>query len=420
MRGPGEIRGGSASGREARREAIGREARREAIPDEVRRYEEKRWSTPDQRLVHRREARLLSDLLAAACEPGDRVLDLPCGYGRFTALLAEGAREVVAADLLPAMVRRARERLAEGRDGGPGAAAASLAGEPAVDAGRGDPMPRAVAFCAAEAGRLPFRDGAFDGAVMLRLLQHLGEAERRVASLREVARVASRWAVVSAYTEAPLHRLLRRLQGRPPKAVPRRRLAREVAAAGFRVVAWRRPLPGLHSQTLLLLAPRRDRGAGAAPGALPGEVPGALQGAVPGSVRHLFVYGTLRRAGGGPARRLLEEGATFVGAARVPGRLYDLGDFPGMREPASPEDRVVGEVYELSAPDELLPRLDAYEGCAPADPPPHPFRRSVRLAELEEGTRLPAWVYLYRPSVREARRIPSGDYLRPGGRGETS
>ena len=46
--------------------------------------------------------------------------------------------------------------------------------------------------------------------------------------------------------------------------------------------------------------------------------------------RHLFVYGTLRRGSGHPMSRFLAARARLLAGARVPGRLYDLGGFPGL------------------------------------------------------------------------------------------
>jgi gamma-glutamylcyclotransferase (GGCT)/AIG2-like uncharacterized protein YtfP len=115
---------------------------------------------------------------------------------------------------------------------------------------------------------------------------------------------------------------------------------------------------------------------------------------------HLFVYGTLRR--GGPMHALLEPGARWVAAARLRGRLYDLGPFPGLCE-GRRGDWVQGELYRIREAG-LLEVLDRYEGRA--------FRRVVREAlPADGGAPVPAWVYLFAGSLRGRRRIASGDYL---------
>ena len=118
--------------------------------------------------------------------------------------------------------------------------------------------------------------------------------------------------------------------------------------------------------------------------------------------QHLFVYGTLRR--GAAMHALLEPGAEWVGPARLRGRLYDLGAFPGLADGRS-GDWVQGELYRLAGADPaaLLDALDRYEG--------HAFRRVAREAVRADGTCVAAWVYRFAGSVRGRRRIASGDYL---------
>src|SRR5262245_32626376 len=117
--------------------------------------------------------------------------------------------------------------------------------------------------------------------------------------------------------------------------------------------------------------------------------------------QHIFVYGTLRR--GAAMHALLAPGAEWVGRARMRGRLYDLGHFPGFAD-GRIDDWVQGELYRLtgdSAP--LLDSLDRYEGPA--------FRREVREAVRDGGVRMQAYVYVFAGSLRGRRRIASGDYL---------
>ncbi len=125
----------------------------------------------------------------------------------------------------------------------------------------------------------------------------------------------------------------------------------------------------------------------------------------------LFVYGSLRQGAGHEMGALLASQSRFLGEAFVPGRIYDLGEFPGMKDPASPGEEVRGEVYELE--EALLWRLDEYEGCGPADPQPSAFARCRRMARLAaDGSAIEVWVYLYQPEADEQRIIPSGDYLK--------
>ncbi|HEX8071459.1 MAG TPA: gamma-glutamylcyclotransferase family protein [Pyrinomonadaceae bacterium] len=117
--------------------------------------------------------------------------------------------------------------------------------------------------------------------------------------------------------------------------------------------------------------------------------------------KHLvFVYGTLRR-GGVRALPGLFPGAKFVGAARVSGRLYDLGAYPALLLEDS-DSSVVGEVYEVD--DEILHGLDEYEATAD-------YRR--QQVEVSLGQRAQTcWVYAPDPESYPRRGlIKSGDWI---------
>lgn len=126
----------------------------------------------------------------------------------------------------------------------------------------------------------------------------------------------------------------------------------------------------------------------------------------------IFVYGTLRSDPAHEMFHLLAKHARFVGNATVPGRLFDLGDYPGM---ISSDDagRVSGEVYEFAPPHwrSVIKRLDEYEGCSPADPQPHEYRREIVSARLTTGEELAAWAYILNRWPVGSPEIKSGDYL---------
>ena len=130
------------------------------------------------------------------------------------------------------------------------------------------------------------------------------------------------------------------------------------------------------------------------------------------SPKFLFVYGTLRRGTGHPMAVFLEKHSTYRGSAKTAGRLYDLGESPGMCEAQSDDDWVFGDLYELTDVEQVLAELDRYEGCGPEDPQPWYFERFVREASDPDGSGISCWVYLYRRPVREQCRIVSGVYSR--------
>ena len=206
----------------------------------VRDYESRRYRGVDQRIVHAREKRLIRSMLTwmeARTEPRHigPVMDLPCGYGRFTELWRELGREVVDADLSFEMVRRAGEK-----GGRPGVVA---------DATRG----------------VPFRRDAFAAVFSIRFFHHLRDPRDRAAVLSEFHRVTNGWAVVSFYRYAGLHRVQRRLRRLFHKSRTNIQMTepgvfeREAESAGFEVVRVSPLVRGLHAYHLALLRKKAFR-----------------------------------------------------------------------------------------------------------------------------------------------------------------
>jgi SAM-dependent methyltransferase len=111
-------------------------------------------SAAGQLRVRRRSALLLQ---SAGLAPGQYVLELGCGTGEYTALLAGSGATVAALDLSTELIEVARQRC----------------------------LPLGVQFLRGDAERLPFPDGRFDAVVGNAVLHHL----RLEAALREIRRV---------------------------------------------------------------------------------------------------------------------------------------------------------------------------------------------------------------------------------------
>ena len=129
----------------------------------------------------------------------------------------------------------------------------------------------------------------------------------------------------------------------------------------------------------------------------------------PGEI--LFVYGTLRRKWGHPLSRMLRKKGQFLGEATFPGRLYDLGNYPGAVRSPVPTDRVKGDLFLLPNSAESFRVLDEYEGADVSVDSRVLFRRERCSACLGPGRMVESWVYLYCRSIDGLRRIPSGDFL---------
>jgi gamma-glutamylcyclotransferase (GGCT)/AIG2-like uncharacterized protein YtfP len=119
-------------------------------------------------------------------------------------------------------------------------------------------------------------------------------------------------------------------------------------------------------------------------------------------MRPLFVYGTLKRGFDNQwAHRLWEDGR-FLGTAQLPGRLYLVSHYPGLRPPQNENEMVHGEVCLPADAANLYRELDGYEGPG--------YRRVESRARLDNGEELDVWVYEYAAPVSEERLIPSGRF----------
>lgn len=123
----------------------------------------------------------------------------------------------------------------------------------------------------------------------------------------------------------------------------------------------------------------------------------------------VFFYGTLMTPFKRPGRQLVDRHLTFVGRGSIAGSLFDLGLYPAA-VPAS-EGRVLGEVFEMTEPDAVLPVLDEIEGHRVDDPETSLYTRCRTQVTLDSGDTVEAWAYFYNAPLGRAPRIESGDYL---------
>ena len=100
-----------------------------------------------------------------------------------------------------------------------------------------------------------------------------------------------------------------------------------------------------------------------------------------------------------------------VGPCKIKGRLFDLGDYPGLVEGAG---TVEGELYRLKFPlsdaraVEAFRMLDKYERYDA-----HKARESLyvrHIVRLQEPADLDAWVYIYNRPIQDRAQVESGDW----------
>ncbi len=195
------------------------------------RYYRKHRDGLARRLSHAWDTRLARKALALAGNPG-RVLDLPCGAGRFWPLLAEREdREILAADNSSDMIGIA------------------LAHAPAHIVSR-------VRAFRTSAFAIELPDRSVDSIFCMRLLHHVRDSEHRLAMLREFHRVSRDSVILSLWVDGNYKawkraRLERRRAGSGKVGtnanrfvVPREVIEQEFAQAGFTVQSHLDFLPG--------------------------------------------------------------------------------------------------------------------------------------------------------------------------------
>jgi len=123
---------------------------------------------------------------------------------------------------------------------------------------------------------------------------------------------------------------------------------------------------------------------------------------------YIFVYGTLLNKENEFAAYLAVN-CTFVSHAKIEGKLYDIGEYPGAVVADDGESWVYGSVFCMNGPELILRHLDAYEGFGEGQPQPNLFVRELLTVHTLDNT-LECWVYLYNLSVYGLRQIVSGNY----------
>jgi SAM-dependent methyltransferase len=205
----------------------------------ARAYQQQRYRSLDQRWVNWREQRIVAQLLTECRLANGSLLDIPCGFGRFTALCTRLGITTVGADVKLEMVRLAAETHASGR------------------------WVRASIFA------LPFADNAVDGVLCIRLFHHRYSFAERQRMLRELARVSRRVILLSFYWFTRLHAMAcywRGTRGRlAMMSLPEFREL--VRTCGLHVQGYRALLPCWHAQTFVVLT--KDTHAGAGTGDVP-------------------------------------------------------------------------------------------------------------------------------------------------------
>ena len=144
-------------------------------------YDDKRFTGGGQ-FIDRREKEAVLDALAPL--DGKRILEVACGTGRFTVMLADRGADIVGMDISEAMLEQGRRK----------AAATGVDGE--------------LEFMQGDAGRLPFPDDHFDAVFAMRFFHLAPDPEGFIREMRRVTKrqvffdTFNRYSARSAYNWA--------------------------------------------------------------------------------------------------------------------------------------------------------------------------------------------------------------------------
>jgi gamma-glutamylcyclotransferase (GGCT)/AIG2-like uncharacterized protein YtfP len=127
---------------------------------------------------------------------------------------------------------------------------------------------------------------------------------------------------------------------------------------------------------------------------------------------NLFVYSSLRRGFQHEAFQYLAKYYTFVGEAKIKGKLFDKNGIPVAKE-TTENSFIQGELYTINKEAELnwaIEQLDDYEGLHVESNETPLYKRITTPVYLKDKVTV-AWVYLYNGDVNNYPTINYEDVL---------
>jgi gamma-glutamylcyclotransferase (GGCT)/AIG2-like uncharacterized protein YtfP len=129
-------------------------------------------------------------------------------------------------------------------------------------------------------------------------------------------------------------------------------------------------------------------------------------------VYQLFVYGSLRSGFKSPAYEYISRFFSFIGDAKVRGKLFDLGSYPA-GVPSDDESFIMGELYTIKHELEFswaIGQLDDYEGVTVEPDEIQLYKRNLVDVHINDSV-VQAWIYWYNRNVDGKPFIESGDLI---------
>jgi len=200
---------------------------------DVEEYRRTRYKGIDQRIVNRRERQILEKIFGSIEEKSISVLDVPCGYGRFSELLLKRSLNLTSVDISFPMVLTAREY------------------SPSTNSYH--------QFLVGDIKHLPLKGKSFDCIITIRLFQHIDESSIRHHILKELHRVARRIIIISFYRYNLFHSVERWVRCRIRNVknrinmLPLGDFVKEFNSVGFKVLNLFPVIRYFHAHNIALL-----------------------------------------------------------------------------------------------------------------------------------------------------------------------
>ena len=196
-------------------------------PDGALKYEKKRYAHFDQKIVNSLEHKIVKKILSKTTIIGGQILNVPCGFGRFTPLFNNFDVKISFFDLHPKMVIRCLEKFKDKKH----------------------------SFINGSIRALPFKNNSFNAVITIRFFHHYFEKEDRLLMLRELQRVSRKYVILTYYIDTIIHKFIKKLNDKGHRIImlKRKEFHRELLSVRLKPVIEKAPLPFLHAQRFLLL-----------------------------------------------------------------------------------------------------------------------------------------------------------------------
>ncbi|MDH5661997.1 MAG: class I SAM-dependent methyltransferase [Elusimicrobiota bacterium] len=200
---------------------------------DVEEYRRTRYKGMDQKIVNRKEGKILEKIFQTTGDKTISILDVPCGYGRFTELLREKSHKLTSADVSFPMVLTAKKYF------------------PSPDSSHH--------FLVGDIKHLPLEDNSFDCIVTIRLFQHILNSTTRFQILQELHRVAKEIVIISFYRCNLLHSIERWVRCRIKNVnkkismLPLGDFEKELSSIGFKLLNIFPVIRYFHAHNIVLL-----------------------------------------------------------------------------------------------------------------------------------------------------------------------